>query len=260
VANLTSATVSRVRASDGKLLETWSGATNAVGVLSAKGLIYVTGSTSPGKLYQIDPTQPAVAVTTLTSMLGGAPEGIAFDGARIWTANQGASVSIVTLNPLNVSTVTAGFTSPFGILFDGANIWVTDLGTLPGKLFKLDSNGAIIQTVTAGTSPALAVFDGTNIWVLNFGSNSITVVRASTGAVIATLTGNGLNTPHTAAFDGERILVTNFSGDSVSLWKAADLSPLGSVSTVPNTHPFGVCSDGLNFWITLQGTNRLARF
>jgi hypothetical protein len=257
VANFTSGTVSRVRASDGKLLETWTGATNAFGVVAAKGLIFVTGITSPGNLYQIDPTQPVGAVTTLTSSLGADPQGISFDGARIWTANAGGSVSIVTLNPLSVTTVTAGFTSPLGILYDGANMWVTDVSA--GNLFKLDSNGAIIQTVTVGTGPVFPVFDGTNIWVPNSSSSTVTVVRASTGAVLATLTGNGLNTPQMAAFDGERILVTNI-GDSVSLWKAADLTPLGSVSTGASTGPVGACSDGLNFWITLSSTGKLARF
>ncbi|MEK6282016.1 MAG: hypothetical protein AABN95_16805 [Acidobacteriota bacterium] len=176
--------------------------------------------------------------------------------ARIWTANVGGSVSIVTLNPLSVTTVTAGFSSPRGILYDGANMWVTD----SGNLFKLDSNGDIIQTVTVGTSPRFLVFDGTNIWVPNFSSSTVTVVRASTGAVLATLTGNGLNNPFTAAFDGERILVTNNGGNSVSLWKAADLTPLGSVSTGASTNPLGACSDGLNFWIALSGSNKLARF
>jgi hypothetical protein len=66
VANDGNDAVSRVRASDGKLLEAWTGATDPFGVLVAKGLIFVTGETSPGSLYQIDPTQPAGAVTTLT--------------------------------------------------------------------------------------------------------------------------------------------------------------------------------------------------
>lgn len=64
-------TVSRVRGSDGKLLETWAGASNAFGVLCAMGKVFITGS--PGNLYQIDPTQPAGAVTTLTSSLGNNP-------------------------------------------------------------------------------------------------------------------------------------------------------------------------------------------
>ena len=71
---------------------------------------------------------------------------------------------------------------------------------------------------------------------------------------------NGLNDPFTAAFDGERILVTNFAGNSVSLWKAADLTPLGTFPTGTSTQPFGACSDGLNFWITLSGSDKLARF
>jgi hypothetical protein len=260
VANLNGYTVSRVRASDGKLLETWTGATKAVDVVAAKGLIFVIGLTNPGKLYQIDPTQPVGTVTTLTSSLGVNPSGIAFDGARIWTANNGGSVSIVTLNPVSVITVTAGFSTPIGIMYDGSNMWVTDQGTTPGSLLKLDSNGAIVQTVTVGMLPRFPVFDGTNIWVPNQSSNTVTVLRALTGATLATLTGNGLNGPTTAAFDGERILVTNFNGNSISLWKAADLTPLGGVSTGASTSPLGACSDGLNFWIPLFGSGQLARF
>lgn len=78
--------------------------------------------------------------------------------------------------------------------------------------------------------------------------------------MLATLTGNGLSSPTQAAFDGERILITNGGGDSVSLWKASDRSPIGTFSTGANTSPFGVCSDGLNFWITLYGPGYIARF
>jgi hypothetical protein len=165
----------------------------------------------------------------------------------------------VTLNPVSVNTVTAGFNSPTGMLFDGANIWVTDRGPIPGNLLKLDSNGNIIQTVPVGDTPGFPVFDGTNIWVPNHTSNSITVVRASTGAIIATLTDNGLGGPISAAFDGERILITSFDGATVSLWKATSLTPIGSVYTGLDTRPYGACSDGLNFWIILQ-SGSLARF
>src|SRR6185369_15827736 len=48
-----SATVARVRASDGKLLETWSGGSGESGVLCAMGKVFITGYGSPGKLYQI---------------------------------------------------------------------------------------------------------------------------------------------------------------------------------------------------------------
>jgi len=210
VTSVSSGTVARVRASDGKLLETWTGATAAIGVLCAMGRVFVTADANPGKLYQIDPTQPAGAVTTLSSALGDSPLCIAYDGQRIWTANIGGSVSIITLNPTSVTNVSTGFDSLRGIVYDGANIWVTDItsGAID-KLHKLDSMGGILQSVDVGSVALLPAFDGTNIWVPNNGSDSLSGVRATgglAGTVLATLTGNGLNAPEQAAFDGERIV------------------------------------------------------
>jgi S-layer family protein len=263
-----SGTVSRVRGSDGKLLETWTGAANAFGVLCAMGKVFITGSEPPGKLYQIDPTQPAGAVTTLTSSLGNNPQGIAFDGQRIWTANPGgefftSSVSIVTLNPLSVTNVTTGFILPSGILYDGANIWVADYGDSAIK--KLDSSGNILLSVNVGCCPQFPAFDGTNIWVPKIVSG-VAVVRATgalSGTVLANLTGNGLDEPYQAAFDGERILVTNQTGNtinvSLSLWRASDLTPIGMIP-MGRRSSSGVCSDGLNFWIAFTNPDRLGRF
>lgn len=267
VANSGSNTVSRVRASDGKLLETWTGANGANVVLIAMGRVFVASTMNPGALYSIDPTQSPGMVTTITSALGINPNGIAFDGQNIWTANGGAggngSVSIVTLNPLTVNTVTTGFNAPQGILFDGGNIWVTDAGD--STLKKLGANGAVLQTVSfaAGGVPVCPAFDGTNIWVPFMEADAVSVVRATgglTGTVLATLFGNGLSHPLQATFDGERVLVTNFFGNSVSLWKASDLTPIGAFGTGASTAPWGACSDGLNFWIVLQGAGKLARF
>ncbi len=263
VANVAGGSVMRIRPSDGKLLDTWTGAANAAGIVCAMGRIFVTGATNPGNLYMIDPTQPAGMVTTLTSSLGDGSVGIAFDGSRIWTANGSGSVSIVSLNPTSVTTVSTGFNQPIGILFDGTHIWVTD--QTANTLLKLNADGSIAQTINVGNSPFSPVFDGTNIWVPSI---SVTVVRVkdaqgnplTTPFVLAMLTGNGLIQPFTAAFDGERILVTNLAGGSVSLWKAADLTPLGSFLTGAGTTPVGACSDGLNFWIALSATDKLARF
>ena len=254
--------VSRVRASDGALLQTWTGAGDAYGVLVAFGSVIVTGEVNPGKLYRIDPTQAPGAVTVVATNLGNDPGAMTFDGSRIWTANQGGtgSVSIITPGaslPWTVTTVTTGFAVPWGPVFDGTNVWVTN--HTAGTLLKLDAAGAILQTVTVGTFPDFPAFDGSNIWVPN--AATISVVRASTGAVLATLTGNGLNVGSPSiAFDGQRMLVTVQSFDTISLWKAADLSPISSFSTGAGTGPFGVCSDGINFWISLNSASRIARF
>jgi hypothetical protein len=253
-------TVSRVRVGDGKLLETWTGASGAIDVVIAAGRVLVAGFTTPGSLYAIDPTQTVGAVTTVASTLPNDPVAIAFDGARVWTANQAGSISIITPGaiPWTVTTVTAGLSIPHDVLYDGANIWTADL--ISNAVLKLDSAGAILQTVTVGVNPSQLAFDGTNIWVTNSGSDSVTVFRASSGAILQTLTGNGLKASLGVAFDGERVLVTNSTGDSVSLWKAADLTPLGSFPMPPGSFPEGACSDGAYFWIALNGAAKLARF
>ncbi len=253
-------TLSRVRASDARLLETWTGVGAGTGVLAAMKRVFVTDFN--GSLYRIDPGQPVGAATMVASNLGLQAGGIAFDGGRIWTTDFGGSVAIITPGatiPWTVTTVTAGLgSSPFGALFDGNNIWVT--ANNGNVLQRLDSSGAVLQTVTVGGTPYFPVFDGTNLWVPNSSSGSVSVVRASNGTILRTLTGNGLNDPAGAAFDGERILVTNQGLDSVSLWKAADLTPLGAFPTGTGTQPYGACGDGTRFWIALSGTGRLARF
>jgi hypothetical protein len=256
--------VVQVQANSGGVTGTWTGATHSLAVLAATGKVFVTGEFSPGKLYVVDPALPPGAVTTAASNLGNDPLSIAFDGTHLWTANLGGSVSIITpqaSTPYPVSTVTTGFNSPYGILYDGAHIWVTDANS--GTLLKLDAAGAILQTVTVGAGPEIPVFDGANIWVPNNSSNSITVVQASSGNVVATINtdaSNLLNTPSVATFDGERVLVTNSFGDTVTVFKAADLSFIANVFTGFASDPFGACNDGVNFWVPLQGTGNLLRF
>jgi hypothetical protein len=255
----------QVQANTGTILGTWTGATGSYGVVIAAGNVYVAAHTNPGNLYVIDMTQAPGPVATAASNLGNAPLGIAFDGTRLWTANLSGSVSIITPQPTTpypVTTVTTGFTMPAGILYDGAHIWVTDF-IAAGKLFKLDGTGAILQTVTVGMNPVYPVFDGANIWVPNSGDNSITVVQASSGNVVATITAdanNHLNGPVAASFDGERILVTNNLGATVTVFNAADLSFITNVATGSGSSPNRGCSDGINFWVPLESAGGLLRF
>ena len=62
-----------------------------------------------------------------------------------------------------------------------------------------------------------------------------------------------------AIFDGERVFVANEAG-TVSLFKAADFTPLGSVSIGGGTVPFGGCADGVSVWIALNNAGSIARF
>src|SRR5262249_54524091 len=197
VSNYNGNMISRVRASDGKLLETWTGPINPAGLRVAMGRVVVAGSAQPGTLSTIDPSQPVGSVTLVASNLPPFPNGLAFDGSRFWTANLGspASVSIVTPGasiPWTVTTVTTGFTGPVGALFDGTNVWITDA---PNKLLKLDPAGAVLLTVTVGSGTRHPIYDGTNIWVPSDGADSGSVLRPGNGAPISPLTGHRPSAP-----------------------------------------------------------------
>jgi hypothetical protein len=224
------------------------------------GRVFITGTSSQGRLYSIDPTQPAGDVTTLANIDALSDQGwggdITFDGLHVWTANGDAgSISKVTPDtdlPWPVVTINIPNSSPQGILFDGSNLWVADGAQ---SVLRMDSSGTILQTVTVAGGPRALAFDGANLWVAN-GDYTMTVLQASTGAVLATLSGNGLQFPFSVAFDGERIAVTNLTGGALSLWRASDLTPIGALGL--GFGPLGVCSDGVNFWVTF-GPGYLAR-
>jgi hypothetical protein len=268
VANFDGQSVTRVHASDGRVLGTWTGAIGAVNTIAAAGSIYVTGSTTPGRIYRIDPSQAPGAVILVEDNLGTFPVSVAFDGSNLWTANEGLAFGQGSITRYNIltdieTTFEDVFNEPGGIVFDGTHLWVVDFAA--DALYRVNpANGAILEMLAMGTinGTAIPVFDGSNIWVPV--SNAVQVVSTSTPArLLATLTGNGLgNTNRAAAFDGERIMVCNDSGTSLSLWKASSLTPLGNLNLGGGRNPQGVCSDGLHFWITVTspGINLLLRF
>jgi hypothetical protein len=260
-----SGSIYQVEASTGKMVGTWTGAGGAIGksILAARGRIYLGGPTT---VSLFDPTgSPPGPAVQVASGLAGTVVSIAFDGSRIWTANEGGSVSIITVQataPYPVQNVTAGFSGNLGgIIFDGSNIWVSDYGA--NTLHKLDSSGNIVQSVAVGNGPLEPTFDGTNIWVPSNVSESVSIVQASNGTVIATIAADSFNRiddPYMATFDGARIIISNYSGDSVTLFNASTQALIGNISTGPLSGPASACADGINVWVNLLAGSFVARF
>jgi hypothetical protein len=253
--------VFRVRASDGKLLGSWTGATGARGLIVAAGRIFIIGNTgtmTPGKIYSINPEAAPGPVSVFENDIGANPYRIAFDGANLWTANlSSGSISRVNVGTGVDSTFT-GFDNPSSVVWDGTNLWVFD-----NQLKRVDPSNAVVLETIAVPSASDVIFDGANLWMSNFDANSLTIVRAVgslRGTILATLTGNGINTPYGLAFDGERVLVCDLDINSVSLFRATDFAPLGNVSTGANSNPRTACSDGVNFWISRYFLHDIVRF
>jgi YVTN family beta-propeller protein len=109
----------------------------------------------------------------------------------------------------------------------------------------LASTGAVVGTYSVGTSPAGLAFDGTNIWVANSGSNNVTELLASTGALVGTYSVG--TGPQGVAFDGTNIWVANAQSQNLT-------ELLASTGTVVGTYPVNVvCQslafDGTNIWV-----------
>ncbi|HEY1252575.1 MAG TPA: S-layer homology domain-containing protein [Thermoanaerobaculia bacterium] len=256
--------VLRVRASDARILETWTGATQLNGaIVAAMGQVFVTGYSAGGNhwaIFRIDPSQSDTTMADVATIPS--PISIAFDGARLWTANgDSRSISITTPGPtLPWSTTTVNppdLGETFYLTFDGAHMWVTATNQ---QFVEFDEAGNILRSVPLdfGSNLGKPVFDGANFWIPDFGHNAVIVVRASDGTVVTTLTAAEMVTPTIAAFDGTRVLVS--CTDGVFLWNAADLTPIGFTPTGAASSPYGSSSDGINFWIPLEGIDQLVRF
>jgi hypothetical protein len=91
---------------------------------------------------------------------------------------------------------------------------------------------------TTATGPMGVAFDGANIWVSNDGSNNVTKLLASTGAVLGTFT-VGTN-PIGVAFDGANLWVANLNSKNVTKLLASTGAVLGTftVGTQPNALAF----------------------
>ena len=53
--------------------------------------------------------------------------------------------------------------------------------------------------------------------------------------------------------------MTNSKGTSLTTFKAADLSVIDNTS-VATYSPYGACSDGINFWISVTANDFLLKF
>src|ERR1041384_3663178 len=83
-------TVKRVHASDGRVLQTWTSANGASSLVAASGRIFIsvfTGTSTPGKIYVINPDAAPGAVSVFENDIGVFPRHIAYDGLNLWTAN-----------------------------------------------------------------------------------------------------------------------------------------------------------------------------
>jgi hypothetical protein len=144
---------------------------------------------------------------------------------------------------------------PWGLAFDGSNIWISS--TTDNHVTRLlAADGSPNGIFDSGGGSQSLAFDGENIWVANStGANTVTVLRASDGALVATypIATNGI------FFDGTSMWADGFSGSSVGLLKIRP-SDGAVLLTVPDSEAiFGFAFDGENVWVTHLNANNVVK-
>lgn len=183
--------------------------------------------------------------------VGTAPVYLSFDGSQIWVSCYGVSeVHVINTKTFNVATLSGNnLTNPYGSAFDGSRMWVVNRhnATL-GDVYNVETLAHEMSPAQGGKALDIA-FDGVNMWITNIEDDQITILRASDGALVDTLTTtNGVGTkPTYLAFDGRNMWVVNEDDGTVSIFRVSDYTHVEDIS-IPS--PQRIAFDGANMWIT----------
>jgi hypothetical protein len=239
-----SSSITKVRASDGANLGTFSAGTERPQAIAFDGANMWVSNGEDNSVPKIR-TSDGVRVGSVS--IAFSPRGIAFDGANMWFTHSANSVTKLRVNDsatLGIFSVGSATSSPSGIAFDGANIWVAN--SADNTVTKLRaSDGATLGTFSVGGRPRKIAFDGANVWILSDLSHTVTKLRASDGANLGAFVIPGA-LHYDLAFDGAHIWV--LANGSVTKLRASDGATLGTFS-VPEAGG-AIAFDGANIWVT----------
>jgi hypothetical protein len=200
------------------------------------------------------PPPPIQESGRLDVPVGGSPQALAFDGANIWVANFGGSVTELRASDATTLGTFPVSGAPVAIICAAQRIWVASWGDAtadtPGNITELSPSGQLLNVINLGTDPnsgapiepiALAS-DGTNVYftVLNN-----TTYRAIENGGIVTL-GNTRSIADYLLYDGTQIWVSYGGANTVSA--GGPLLPVTQVFTV-GQNPVALAFDSVNVWV-----------
>ncbi len=195
---------------------------------------------------------------TTTQILTGGGEaiGVCYDGAgHVWncdlTANAVYKYDVATMALLDTITLT----NPTMCCFDSGTgtVWVR-YGVAGDQVAKIDPVAdTVIGSYTigsAGGQTGQITSDGTRIWCCNSNDDTVSVLLAVDGSLVATVSVG--NSPNGVCFDRiASVWVANQFGASVTKITAATQAVVGTYTT--GVGPFSVESDGVDLWLTDAG-------
>jgi YVTN family beta-propeller protein/VCBS repeat-containing protein len=263
VTNRTSGSVSVIRTSDNKVVNTITVGTQPESVtFSTDGTrAYVTNYGSKS-VSVIDATLATPKVITTISNVGTNPRGIAYvqtaNGPRVYVANSGAgTVSVInastnklidtkpstalTVDPISVGSAP----QQIAVSPDGTRIYVTNQSSNSVSVINTATNALDGAAIAVGSKPAGIALsaDGSTLYVAN-GDDSVFVVDTKTRSVFGVMTLDNApeNNLHAVAVRGDgSLLVTDLADRAVRIvnYKRGNTAPVATGSPTVGTPSLG---------------------
>ena len=180
--NTSAGVLTKVRASDGTILGTYSVGMGPYGMAFDGTLVWVANYAS-GDLSTVN---VATGATTLSIPLSGCvADFLGYDGSHIW-ANClfSGTVQKLAIHGNLLNTIPTG-TSPGAFAFDGTNIWVANSGSnTVSRILASCTTPCTAVSFAVGSNPWGITFDGKYIRVANHNDGTVSKLLASTGAQV----------------------------------------------------------------------------
>ena len=221
----------------------------ALSVLAAIGAQRVADDAQLRAKIVNDVLNRAFKVTGIVPV-GKYPVAMAFDGARLWVADQFDD----TVQAVDPATGKVGAPikvghSPMALAYDGKRLWVAN--EYDSTLQAIDpatSNVAALIKVDGG--PVALAYDGARLWVANC-NGTVQAVDPATGKVSAPIRVG--NHPVVLIYDGARLWVANYADGTV---QAVDPATGNVGATIKvGANPLALIYDGARLWIINEFQN-----
>ena len=248
----------------------------AISPTTPSGGIIITSAfpTIPVKSFPGGLTHPA-EILTIANAAGAF--GVVDDGNQLWVSNYnddtvysyndvtGALVNVITAGSVNGTSVATGINSPNTIAVNGNHLFVgNNLDnfvaefTLSGSPFSGNETPTFVKDIELGTPGAgrlvgRLVDDGSYVWATLEAGNEVFKIDASTGVVVATIT--GIDYPVGISSDGANVWVASYgsgAGDTTVTEINAASAAIENTITV-GMGPYSIFSDGTHVWVANRG-------
>jgi YVTN family beta-propeller protein len=197
------------------------------------------------------------ATNATTKIKAGSADSIVIDTKRdraYLIGWEGTSLTVLDSKPSIVGKVPMGGMHLWGMALDEAagKLYVTRAGKAELAIVD-ETSGNVTNIATAATPCAVAMNPATNrIYVVNHEDNSVTVIDATQGKVLATVKVG--EKPQGIAIDAKanRIYVANVHGDSVSVIDGAHNAVIKTLRTGHNPYALAVNESTARLYAVLE--------